>query len=56
MALATVSSRLRCRVHSNGLKCSPEAADGCKRYEYEPGTDSEEIEVTLCSGCGGRGD
>lgn len=47
---------LRCRVHRNGLACSPAMADGCKRYEYEPGTDAEEVTVTLCSGCVGRGD
>lgn len=46
----------RCRVHSSGLPCSPAMADGCKAFRYEPGSDAEEIEVILCSGCCGRGD
>ena len=44
----------RCRV--NGLLCSPANADDCKRYEYEPGTDCDELEVIVCAGCVGRGD
>lgn len=46
----------RCRVHRNGLPCSPAMAEGCKKFCYEPGTDAEEVTVTLCSGCVGRGD
>lgn len=33
---------LRCRVHSNGLKCSPAAADDCRKFEREPGADAED--------------
>lgn len=40
---------LRCRV--NGLKASERLFLDCKRFEREPGADSEEIEVVLCSGC-----
>jgi hypothetical protein len=29
----------RCRAHSNGLACSPEAADGCRKFEAEAGSD-----------------
>lgn len=47
---------LRCRVHSNGLACSPAAADGCAKYQREAGSDDWDISVTLCSGCVGRGD
>ena len=43
---------LRCRI--NGLKASAANCEDCKRYEYEPGTDV--IEISLCSGCVGRGD
>lgn len=46
---------LRCRVHSNGLKCSLAAAEGCKKFRREAGTDAEEITVNLCD-CQGRGD
>lgn len=47
--------KLRCRVHHNGLSCSPAAADGCSKYEREAGSD-DWLEVSLCSGCVGRGD
>ena len=30
---------LRCRVSTNGLKCSPEAYSDCKKYVREPGTE-----------------
>lgn len=30
---------LRCRIHSNALKCSPAAYADCKRFEREPGSD-----------------
>lgn len=33
---------LRCRIHSNALKCSPAAYADCKRFEREPGADSAE--------------
>lgn len=32
---------LRCR--HNGLKASPANADGCKRFEREPGSDDERL-------------
>jgi hypothetical protein len=46
---------LRCRVSTNGLICSESLAEDCRRFEYEPGTDAEEVTVTLCD-CMGRGD
>lgn len=32
---------LRCRIHSNALKCSPAAYQNCKRFELDPGSDDE---------------
>lgn len=49
---------LRCRIHSNALKCSPAAYQDCKRFEREPGADSVESpahRVWFCD-CPGRGD
>jgi len=49
---------LRCRIHSNGLKCSPAAADGCKTFEREAGTDGIESPAHRVWFCDrqGRGD
>lgn len=46
---------LRCRVHPNGIKCNPALAEDCRKFIYEPGSDAEEITVSLCD-CQGRGD
>lgn len=48
-------SVLRCRVHSNGLACSPAAAEGCKKFEREPGSDAQERDHSR-AWCDGRGD
>jgi hypothetical protein len=37
---------LRCRVSSNGLKCSINLSENCERYIYEPGTDAKERNET----------
>jgi len=34
---------LRCRIHSNGLKCSPAAAEDCRTFEREPGADDSRL-------------
>ena len=47
---------LRCRINSNGLKCSLAAADGCKRFEREPGADGAESKEYQFWYCDGRGD
>jgi hypothetical protein len=49
---------LRCRVHSNGLACSPAAAEGCKKFEREPGADGVESPAHRVWYCDkpGRGD
>lgn len=41
-AMDGADGHLRCRIHSNALKCSPAAYQDCKRFEREPGADSAE--------------
>jgi len=36
----------RCRAHSNGMACSPAAADGCKKFE----ADSDDKPLPWCEG------
>jgi hypothetical protein len=44
-------SVLRCRVSSNGLECSDAAAEYCKQFQREPGSDAEERKCVGCNGC-----
>lgn len=48
---------LRCRIETNGLRCTERLAAMCAKYEREPGADSEEAEQMrgLCPDQG-RGD